>query len=158
MEQEDAGLVLANAIRNELNNKTTQIVLRTGQPGYAPEEAIIERFEINDCKTKNELTRNKLFSTICTAVRSYKSLKSIEKSRDGLKKIIESSADQFQERSLARFSEGVLEQINVLFDIHSEGIFCVSFKKIRRWISSAQIFVGIQINTFMVYIICVFNK
>ncbi|MEZ8027225.1 sensory transduction protein [Enterovibrio norvegicus] len=126
MEKEDAGLVLANIIRNELNNKTTQIVLRTGQPGYAPEEAIIERFEINDYKTKNELTRNKLFSTICTAIRSYKNLISIEKSRDGLRKIIESSADQFQERSLARFSEGVLEQINVLFDIHSEGIFCVS--------------------------------
>lgn len=131
METEDAGLRLASYIRNELGNHTTQIVLRTGQPGYAPEESVIENFEINDYKTKNELTRAKLFSTLCTSIRSYHNLVSIQKSRDGLRKIVDSAANQFQERSLASFTEGVLEQINVLFDIHSEGIFCVSSRPLN---------------------------
>ncbi|WP_281544734.1 EAL domain-containing protein [Grimontia sp. SpTr1] len=131
METEDAGLQLASYIRKELGNHATQIVLRTGQPGYAPEESVIENFEINDYKTKNELTRTKLFSTICTSIRSYQNLYSIQKSRDGLKKIVDSAANQFQERSIASFSEGVLEQINVLFDIHSEGIFCVSSRPLN---------------------------
>ncbi|CZF84724.1 bifunctional diguanylate cyclase/phosphodiesterase [Grimontia marina] len=131
MEEEDSGLQLASYIRKELGNHTTQIVLRTGQPGYAPEESVIENFEINDYKTKNELTRAKLFSTLCSSIRSYQSLYSIQKSRDGLRKIIDSAANQFQERSLASFSEGILDQINALFDIHSEGIFCVSSRPLN---------------------------
>ena len=40
METDDAGLKLVDAIRNELNNHTTRLILRTGQPGQAPEEDV----------------------------------------------------------------------------------------------------------------------
>jgi CheY-like chemotaxis protein len=64
MESSDAGLILAERIRHELKRDNLQIILRTGQPGYAPEEDIISKYEINDYKTKNELTRDKLFTSL----------------------------------------------------------------------------------------------
>ena len=42
MENETAGLELARWMRQDLNNHFTRIVLRTGQPGQAPEEKVIE--------------------------------------------------------------------------------------------------------------------
>ena len=39
METDNAGLDLVNFIRNELKNETVRIILRTGQPGQAPERA-----------------------------------------------------------------------------------------------------------------------
>lgn len=126
METPEAGLDLAKAIRHDLNNYHAQIILRTGQPGYAPEESVITDYEVNDYKTKSELTRTKLFSAVYTAVRAYQSLTSLAAGREGLRKIIDSASTLFQERSIAKFSEGTLEQINALFNINSDGIFCVS--------------------------------
>ncbi len=126
MENPEAGLQLARRIRQELGNHNTQIILRTGQPGYAPEEVVITEYEINDYKTKSELTRTKLFSTIYTSLRTYQHLVAMEQSKIGLQKIIDSSANLFQERSIKEFSEGALLQINALFSIQSEGIFCIS--------------------------------
>jgi CheY-like chemotaxis protein len=60
MEQEDAGLQLVNYIRKTLNLTDVRIILRTGQPGYAPEIDAIRDYDINDYKTKSELTRTKL--------------------------------------------------------------------------------------------------
>lgn len=77
MEQEDAGLQLVNVIRNELGSSDVRIILRTGQPGYAPEIEAIRDFDINDYKTKSELTRTKLFTTVTAAIRSYEQICSI---------------------------------------------------------------------------------
>jgi CheY-like chemotaxis protein len=41
MENDHAGLDLVERIRGELNNHSTRIILRTGQPGSAPEERVI---------------------------------------------------------------------------------------------------------------------
>ena len=71
METDDAGLVLANRIRNELKNGLVRIVLRTGQPGQAPEEQVIIDYDINDYKTKTDLTSRKLFVLIVAALRTY---------------------------------------------------------------------------------------
>merc|ERR1712173_306956 len=74
METDDAGLVTVKRIREELNNSQLRIILRTGQPGYAPEENIIREYDINDYKTKTELTRAKLVTSLVTALRSYQQL------------------------------------------------------------------------------------
>ncbi len=62
MESEHAGLRLVKTIREDLKNMTTRIVLRTGQPGQAPEREVIQNYDINGYKTKTELTANKLFT------------------------------------------------------------------------------------------------
>ena len=56
MEAEDSGLQLVHFIREELQNRTVRIVLRTGQPGKAPAARVILEYDINDYKEKTELT------------------------------------------------------------------------------------------------------
>ncbi len=71
METNHAGLELARYIREELFNKKIRIILRTGQPGQAPEKDVILNYDINDYKQKTELTDQKLYTSITTALRSY---------------------------------------------------------------------------------------
>ncbi len=78
MEEDDSGLKFVKFIREELNNHLVRIVLRTGQPGLAPENKIITHYDINDYKEKTELTSNKLNTLIITLLRSYNELKKSE--------------------------------------------------------------------------------
>ncbi|MBT1445871.1 GGDEF domain-containing response regulator [Shewanella sp. JM162201] len=126
MESDDAGFLLVDRIRNELKNNHLQIVLRTGQPGYSPEEEVMLRYEINSYKTKSELTRGRLFAVVAAGIRAYQHLAAIARSREGLRAVIKAAADLFQERSVHDFAGGVLEQINALFHIEADSLFCVS--------------------------------
>lgn len=78
MEREDTGLQLVKTIRNEFKRRDVRIILRTGQPGYAPEIETIHDFDINDYKTKSELTRTKLYAAVTTAVRAYEQIKALD--------------------------------------------------------------------------------
>jgi CheY-like chemotaxis protein len=49
METDDAGLLLAKRIRGELNNHIVRVVLRTGQPGQAPEQRVIIEYDMKLC-------------------------------------------------------------------------------------------------------------
>jgi len=111
METDDAGLVVVKRIRDELKNSKVRIILRTGQPGLAPEKDVILNYDINDYKEKTELTSIKLFSSLVTAIRSYRDLSIIEQNKIGLKKIISASRTIFQIHSLSLFVEGVLTQL-----------------------------------------------
>ena len=71
MESDDAGLQLVRYIRDDLSNSTLRVILRTGQPGYAPEIDTIRSYDINDYKAKSELTRVRLFTSLTTSIRSY---------------------------------------------------------------------------------------
>ncbi|PRP68774.1 phosphodiesterase [Chromobacterium amazonense] len=125
MESDDAGLQLARRIREELANALTRIVLRTGQPGQAPEQDVILHYDINDYKTKTELTTQKLFTTTIASLRAYENLVSLEKNRQGLAKILESASDLYQIHSLREFASGVLRQVSALLNIAPDGILCV---------------------------------
>lgn len=122
METETAGLDLARDIRGQLGNDYVRIILRTGQPGQAPERKVIVDYDINDYKEKSELTSQKLFSTMVTALRSYKDIMTIEVSRRGLEKIIEASASLFQIRSMERFLSGVLLQLGSLLEVGIDAV------------------------------------
>lgn len=111
METDHAGLDLVKVIREELENKLIRIVLRTGQPGYAPEKEVIQKYDINDYKEKTELTDIKLFTTMISAIRSYKDLSAIHKSKKGLEKIIDATKNIYETNSLKLFASGVLSQI-----------------------------------------------
>ncbi len=81
MESEHAGLELARYIREELGNRETRIVLRTGQPGQAPEERVIVEYDINDYKSKTELTATRLTTTVIAALRAYQYICLLKESR-----------------------------------------------------------------------------
>jgi diguanylate cyclase (GGDEF)-like protein len=78
MESEDAGLNLVKTIRQGLKLTDLRIILRTGQPGYAPEIETIHDFDINDYKTKSELTRTKLYATVTAALRAYEQIRKLD--------------------------------------------------------------------------------
>ena len=128
MESDDAGLKVVQQIREELGMDEVRIVLRTGQPGYAPEESVIKEYDINDYKTKTELTRSKLVTSIIASVRSYQQIRTINQSRRGLEKIINAGANLLEQHSLHEFSEGVVTQISSLIGLHAEGVLCAQIE------------------------------
>ncbi|PWC44320.1 EAL domain-containing protein [Azospirillum sp. TSO22-1] len=124
MGAEDAGLQLVRWIRGELGNGDVQIVLRTGQPGYAPELEVITQYAINDYKTKGELTRTKLIACITTALRAYSYIRAVQESRNGLEMIIGAARDLFRRQHLELLAGGVLRQICALLRTEEEGVVC----------------------------------
>lgn len=63
MEQQDAGLQLVRHIREVLGNTAIRVVLRTGLAGRCARAAqFIQQYDINDYKTKSELTQERLFN------------------------------------------------------------------------------------------------
>ena len=124
MEREDAGLVAVERIRNELAMAAVRIVLRTGQPGYAPELDAIANYDINDYKTKTELTRSKLFTTVTAAIRSFDQIRRLEESRSSLELIIESASRFNAEQGLPTFAAAVIEQLAALLGVPPEGMVC----------------------------------
>ncbi len=115
MESDHAGLELVKLIREDLNNSMLRIILRTGQPGQAPERNVIVDYDINDYKQKTDLTAQKLFTTVYTAIRSYRDMQAIEKNREGLRHIVEASGGLFKEPSIKQLAQGGLTQIAALF-------------------------------------------
>ena len=122
METDQAGLELVKYIRGQLNNSFVRIILRTGQPGQAPEHAVITDYDINDYKNKTELTRDKLFTTVYTSLSAYRDLTALEANRRGLRKIIEASAKIFEVRSMDHFAQGVLEQLTALLYLDRDAV------------------------------------
>jgi response regulator RpfG family c-di-GMP phosphodiesterase len=116
MESEEAGFEVVEFLRGSLKNHRTRIILRTGQPGVAPEESVIARYDINDYKSKTELTAQKLFTSMYSCLRSYQDIRRIEENKNGLKKIIDSTSLLFRFRnlSLRDFLNGILLQIAAL--------------------------------------------
>lgn len=111
MEDDHAGLDTVKFIREDIRNTNIRIVLRTGQPGQAPETEVITAYDINDYKEKTELTKRKLFTLIYSLLRSYRDIMVIEKNKKGLEQIISATADVFQLQSMRKFATGVLQQM-----------------------------------------------
>jgi signal transduction histidine kinase/DNA-binding response OmpR family regulator len=122
METDTSGLELVEFIRNNLKNETVRIILRTGQPGQAPERRVIVDYDINDYKAKTELTADKLFTAMTAALRSHQQLQRMVETRRGLEIIIEAASTLFDFKSMQRLAEGVLTQIASLLNVDCAGI------------------------------------
>jgi len=141
METPDAGLRLVRSIREELGLAMVRIILRTGQPGYAPELAVIRDYDINDYRTKSELTRTRLLTSLYAALRAYGHIQALETSRRGLEQIIDASAELFRRKSLTAFCEGILTQLGGLLDIETSGIVLARKMPAPRhlpWLDTAE--------------------
>ncbi|AIF50855.1 DUF3369 domain-containing protein [Pelosinus sp. UFO1] len=123
MERADAGLELVKYIREVMENKLVRIVLRTGQPGEAPEAQIIVEYDINDYKEKTELTAQKLITTLISALRSHRDLLTIAMNKQGLEKIIKSSPEIFRMQSMQNFAAGVLMQLIAMLGLNKNSLY-----------------------------------
>src|SRR5258708_30213566 len=122
MDTDTAGLGLVEFIRKDLKNETVRIILRTGQPGQAPERRVIVDYDINDYKAKTELTADKLFTSLTAALRSYQQIQRMVETRRGLEMIIEGASTLYDFKSVQRLAEGVLTQIASLLNVDCGGI------------------------------------
>ncbi|MBB2962243.1 signal transduction histidine kinase [Methylobacterium sp. R2-1] len=122
METDDAGLKLVDYIRRDLKEETVRIILRTGQPGQAPERRVIVDYDINDYKAKTELTADKLFTSLTAALRAYQQLRRLDETRRGLEIIIDAAPMLLDHKSMQRLAEGVLTQVASLLNVDCAGI------------------------------------
>ncbi|MDO6385160.1 EAL domain-containing protein [Uliginosibacterium sp. 31-12] len=111
METPDAGLRLVDTIRNELGMHSVRIVLRTGQPGYAPELEVIRRYDINDYRTKSELSQTRLITTLTAAVRAYEQIETVRAANRGMDAVSRAANTVFRLRSSVEFSRVLLERV-----------------------------------------------
>lgn len=124
METDNAGLEVVKYVREVLNNEFVRIILRTGQPGQAPERKVIVDYDINDYKEKTELTSQKLFTLMYASLRSYRNILTIERSKAGLQKILNTTAEIFSRQSLDKFMSATLMQLTSLLHNNDDALMC----------------------------------
>ncbi|MCL9783979.1 DUF3369 domain-containing protein [Vibrio sp. S4M6] len=125
METEHAGLDLVKYIREECQNQKIRLVLRTGQAGQAPEDVVIQSYEIDDYKEKTELTTQKLKTLLYSMLRSYRDLCLIEEQKQGLSRVIEASANVQNTSSLQTYATSVLNQLTSLLGLRTSAFYCI---------------------------------
>lgn len=123
MEESNSGLFVVDYLRNTLANSLTRIILRTGQPGEAPEDKIIRDYDINDYRLKTDLTVQRLTTSLFAALRSYRDLTRLERNRKGLEKMIEASSEMFQHDSMSEFLSSILDQVSNFYQDDMELVF-----------------------------------
>jgi diguanylate cyclase len=79
METPQAGLELVRFIRNELKLRSIRLILRTGQPGRAPEQDVVIGYEIDDYKAKTEFSAQQLVTGVIASLRAYAYITEIER-------------------------------------------------------------------------------
>jgi len=124
MESEDAGLRLVGEIRERFEDPAVRIVLRTGQPGYAPEIEVIQHYDINDYRAKSELTSQRLLTTLTSALRSFQQIRTIEANREGLRSILDAASRLMDVKAVSGFADGVLTQICAMLHVAADGVLC----------------------------------
>lgn len=153
MESDEAGLEVARWMRQDLKNQFTRIVLRTGQPGQAPEEQVIVDYDINDYKEKTELDRKKLFTTVFSALRAYRDIVKVEEARryqelyrTGLERVIDSTTNVLEKKTLPLFFNGLLQQVMSLLRLNERSML-VQVKAITAMYDKDDYEIIAQINT-----------
>lgn len=120
METDTAGIDLAQDIREKLNNSTTRIVLRTGQPGLSVEEDIISKYSINDYKNKTELTSSKLRTVITSCIRTYVEMTNLNKAKIGMRLCMDACGELLSSSEYSsdacEFAKKTLESIPKIFN------------------------------------------
>ncbi|MBW8190061.1 EAL domain-containing protein [Neiella marina] len=123
METDNAGLELVAYIREHLSMNAPRIILRTGQPGYAPEHQVIQDYDINDYATKTELTQRRLLTLVTTAIRSYRQIKVLNTSLVGLELTVRKARTDRGAGVLSEFANSVLTQVHDLIGSDIDGAF-----------------------------------
>jgi HD-GYP domain-containing protein (c-di-GMP phosphodiesterase class II) len=110
-----------------LGNKFVRIIIRTGQPGEAPEEEVIVNYDINDYLVKTEATVQRLFTSLYQSFRAYRDIVYIDNNRKGLEKVIKSSSKIFIQGSVKEFFNCILNELMLFRNDNSS--FCFRGKE-----------------------------
>lgn len=141
METDQAGLDVVKYVREDLNNHAVRIVLRTGQPGQAPEKRLIRDYDINDYKNKTELTSSKLFTLMYSSLRSYRDIIAVTQSKRGLEKLIVATRGISATPMLQQFVEQTLQQLTLLLNLEDKNSFVYHSDVYKLSRSAVEVFV-----------------
>src|SRR5215213_8025383 len=114
METDTAGLDACRAIREELGNRFVRILLRTGQPGAAPERATIDDYDIDGYLPKAELTTTRLYAAVRTALKAFDELVDLDRHHRALMLLNETAASLHPYEPLRIMLERILGAIAAL--------------------------------------------
>ncbi len=123
METDDAGFKLIEWVREYLENKFIRIVLRTGQPGLAPEKEVIVNYDIDDYRAKTELTAVRLFTTTVASLRAYGIMMDQEENRRTLEALVKTSWSISSSRTADTFLKGLMPQISSFMSLGENTFF-----------------------------------
>ncbi len=132
MESENAGLDLVARIRNELDLHKPRIILRTGQPGYAPEMQAIRDYDINDYRIKSELSRTRLYTVLTSALRGYQTLAAIESTRYDLEYLLKAQIELLAANTMPVFVMSLLEHLAGLYGVPANTLFCSDGRRAQK--------------------------
>lgn len=144
METEHAGLDLVRYVRENLGNHHTRLILRTGNPGAAPQHEIVRHLEIDDYKEKTELTADRLETSVLTSLRSYRNLKARLRMERGLEQIIDASAALHSNISTIDFLRTALLQIAAIVQVELDNEQIRGAMVLQRLDGRLQVLVGLM--------------
>lgn len=121
METDNAGLELVRHLRSALDQQHTRIIIRTGQPGTAPEWLTVSDYDINGYEDKSMATAQRLRTAVVTALRTYDQIIALANANAriarhvaGLQALINTLSKAEPASSTAIVNADVLEQLKLL--------------------------------------------
>lgn len=126
METVTAGLDIVGTIREDLALTDARIILRTGQPGYAPDEQTVMRFDINDYRTKSELTRTKLFVALYTAIRTYDQLQRSAEQQRFLRETLNLTSTLIDQPGVNAYAAALIGELQKPFEADLDGFVALA--------------------------------
>lgn len=125
MESTNAGLDLIKDIRALPNFCHTRLVIRTGQSGYAPEREVMRRYEIDDYRSKHELTYDHLLTMITGSIRTYAQSNEMQKLVNGLEEMAAGLPHFLSNASFESFGQEVMAQLSRITGIPNSGLLLI---------------------------------
>ncbi len=126
METDDAGLRLVQSIRESIGNHLVRIVLLTGQPGMMPLDDLMASYDIDDYWNKSDLTHDHLQTIVISNLRTWEHLTVIQKARQGMQLLIESSQRISSKMDLRSYTQAILQELVKLFEFEKGGVVCMA--------------------------------
>lgn len=115
METDRAGLDFVAWLRTLPHAVATRLVIRTGQPGMAPEDYVLQNFDINDYWPKTELSAQRIRTVITGLIRSYAELERLEQQRQDLSLVVRTMPELLNQQNASRLLASLGKAIDHLF-------------------------------------------
>lgn len=125
MEEDDAGLRLVSIIREEIGDASVRIVLLTGQPGFAPEQEVMQSLDIDEYWNKSDINEDKLKTIVYSNMRTWAYMRELTEARQGLQIVLDAARSINSRYDLPSFTRTVLSEIGNILGVESGGLFCM---------------------------------
>lgn len=128
MEHDEAGLQLVDTIRQVLGNSALRVILLTGQPGMAPFNDVMQRYDIDEYWQKTDITADKIRSVVAAHIRTWSAYHELESARKSLTMVVEASQELSRLSDLKSYSNLLLDKVAHIINAAVGGIICAQIR------------------------------